>query len=85
MPANPAIAWHSLAFFFAFVLLVVLGWQGTRTQEALLATNRSVSQSLEIITSVQAILSCSEDRMAWTEVMISRLWLTERLVASRAS
>ena len=61
MPANPAIAWHSLAFFFAFVLLVVLGWQGTRTQEALLATNRSVSQSLEIITSVQAIQSSLQD------------------------
>lgn len=61
MPANPAIAWHSLAFLFAFVLLVVLGWQGTRTQEALLATNRSVSQSLEIITSVQAILSSLQD------------------------
>ncbi len=61
MPANPAIAWHSLAFSCAFVLLVVLGWQGTRTQEALLATNRSVSQSLEIITSVQAILSSLQD------------------------
>lgn len=61
MPANPAIAWHSLAFLFALILLVVLGWQGTRTQEALLATNRSVSQSLEIITSVQAILSSLQD------------------------
>ncbi|MCQ4051667.1 histidine kinase, partial [Klebsiella pneumoniae] len=43
------------------MLLVALGWQGKRTQEALLQTNRSVSHSLEIITSVQAILSSLQD------------------------
>ena len=52
MPARLAIGWHSIAFLAAFLLLVALGWQGKRTQEALLQTNRSVSHSLEIITSV---------------------------------
>ncbi|MCQ4187711.1 hypothetical protein FK515_29520, partial [Klebsiella pneumoniae] len=61
MPARPAIGWHSIAFLAAFLLLVALGWQGKRTQEALLQTNRSVSHSLEIITSVQAILSSLQD------------------------
>jgi PAS domain S-box-containing protein len=41
--------------------LVALGWQGKRTQEAVLATNHSVSHSLEIITSVQAMFSSLQD------------------------
>lgn len=61
MPANPAISWHSLAFLFAFLLLVALGWQGKRTQEAVLMTNQSVSHSLEIITATQAMLSSLQD------------------------
>lgn len=61
MPAILAIGWHSIAFLAAFLLLAALGWQGKRTQEALLQTNRSVSHSLEIITSVQAILSSLQD------------------------
>ncbi len=61
MPARPAKAWHWLAFLFASILLVALGWQGKRTQEALLETNRSVSDSLEIITSIQAMLSSLQD------------------------
>ncbi|MEZ3186558.1 CHASE3 domain-containing protein [Pseudomonas sp. LM13] len=61
MPARLAIGWHSIAFLAAFLLLVALGWQGKRTQEALLQTNRSVSHSLEIITSVQAIFSSLQD------------------------
>ncbi|MCQ4297769.1 CHASE3 domain-containing protein [Pseudomonas stutzeri] len=43
------------------MLLAALGWQGKRTQESLLQTNRSVSESLEVITSVQAILSSLQD------------------------
>ena len=61
MPARLAVGWHSIAFLAAFLLLAALGWQGKRTQEALLQTNRSVSHSLEIITSVQAILSSLQD------------------------
>jgi len=61
LPARPAKAWHWLAFLFASILLVALGWQGKRTQEALLETNRSVSDSLEIITSIQAMLSSLQD------------------------
>lgn len=61
MPANPALSWHSLAFLCAFILLVALGWQGKRTQEAVLATNQSVSHSLEIITATQAMLSSLQD------------------------
>jgi len=61
LPAKPAISWHSLAFLFAFLLLVALGWQGKRTQEAVLASNQSVSHSLEIITATQAMLSSLQD------------------------
>jgi len=61
LPARLAVGWHSIAFLAAFLLLAALGWQGKRTQEALLQTNRSVSHSLEIITSVQAILSSLQD------------------------
>ncbi|PNF78741.1 CHASE3 domain-containing protein [Stutzerimonas stutzeri] len=61
MPARLAIGWHSIAFLAAFMLLAALGWQGKRTQESLLQTNRSVSESLEVITSVQAILSSLQD------------------------
>ncbi|MDH2247413.1 CHASE3 domain-containing protein [Pseudomonas sp. GD03855] len=43
------------------MLLAALGWQGKRTQEALLLTNQSVNQSLEVITSLQAILSSLQD------------------------
>jgi len=41
--------------------LAALGWQAKRTQAALLETNRAVSESLEVITSVQAILSSLQD------------------------
>ncbi len=61
MPAKPAVSWHSLAFVSAFILLVALGWQGKRTQEAVLAANRSVSHSLEIITAIQSMLSSLQD------------------------
>ncbi|MBA1279063.1 MULTISPECIES: CHASE3 domain-containing protein [Pseudomonadaceae] len=61
MPAKPATSWHSLAFLVAFVLLVALGWQGKRSQEALLEANQSVNHSLEVITATQAILSSLQD------------------------
>lgn len=61
MHAKPAIRWHPLAFLFAFMLLVALGWQGKRTTEAVLKTNQSVSYSLEVITAVQAMLSSLQD------------------------
>ncbi|WP_407293741.1 CHASE3 domain-containing protein [Stutzerimonas zhaodongensis] len=61
MPAKPAISWHSLAFLFAFLVLVALGWQGKRTQEAVLASNHSVRHSHEIITATQAMLSSLQD------------------------
>ena len=61
MPAKPAISWHSLAFLIAFLVLVALGWQGKRTQEAVLASNQSVSHSQGIITATQAMLSSLQD------------------------
>lgn len=61
MPAQPATSWHSFAFLVAFILLVALGWQGKRSQEALLEANQTVNQSLEIITVTQAILSSLQD------------------------
>lgn len=61
MPAKPAISWHSLAFLVAFLLLVALGWQGKRSQEALLDANQAVNHSLEIIKATQAILSSLQD------------------------
>jgi len=61
LPAKPATSWHSLAFLVAFILLVALGWQGKRSQEALLEANQAVNLSLEIITATQAILSSLQD------------------------
>lgn len=61
MHAKHDVRWHPLAFLFAFMLLVALGWQGTRTSEAVLKTNQSVSYSLEIITATQAMLSSLQD------------------------
>ncbi len=61
LPARLAIRWHPLAFSCAFILLAALGWQSKRTQEAVLATNQSVSQSLEVITAAQAMLSSLQD------------------------
>lgn len=52
---------HYFALFLAFLLLLVLGWHGKRTQEALLANNQAVAHSLEVITSVQAVLSSLQD------------------------
>jgi len=61
LPAKPATSWHSFAFLVAFVLLAALGWQGKRSQEALLEANQSVNHSLEVITATQAILSSLQD------------------------
>ncbi len=61
MPARTQISWHWLAFLIAFILLVALGWQGKQTQEQVLATNLSVSHSLEIITATQSMLSSLQD------------------------
>ncbi|WP_312253760.1 ATP-binding protein [Stutzerimonas nitrititolerans] len=61
MLTRAARGWHYLAFVLAFLLLAILGWHGKRTQEALLANNRSVTQSLEVITEVQAMLSSLQD------------------------
>ena len=61
MPAKPLISWHWLAFLIAFFLLVALGWQGKQTQEQVLATNLSVSRSLEVITATQSMLSSLQD------------------------
>ena len=61
MLESSAKGWHYSAFLLAFVLLAILGFQSKRTQEALLETNRSVTYSLEIITSVQSTLSSLQD------------------------
>ena len=61
MPARTQTSWHWLAFLIALILLVALGWQGKQTQEAVLASNQSVSRSLEIITATQSMLSSLQD------------------------
>ncbi len=61
MPARTLISWHWLAFLIAFILLVALGWQGKQTQQQVLATNLSVSHSLEIITASQYMLTSLQD------------------------
>ncbi len=61
MPARTLISWHWLAFLIAFILLVALGWQGKQTQQQILATNLSVSHSLEIITATQYMLTSLQD------------------------
>lgn len=61
MHTKTTISWHTLAFLIAFFLLVALGWESKRTQEAVLSTNHSVAQSLEIITATQAIFSSLQD------------------------
>ncbi|WP_434457451.1 CHASE3 domain-containing protein [Stutzerimonas urumqiensis] len=61
MQASPRLSWHSLAFAIACVLLVALAWHGARTQRSLLEANESVRGSLELITSIQAILSSLQD------------------------
>ncbi|WP_176475678.1 hypothetical protein [Halomonas salipaludis] len=47
---------HTLAFTLAFILLLGLGWQGMRVQQALLDANAEVNHSLELIT---VIRTCS--------------------------
>ncbi|WP_217475751.1 CHASE3 domain-containing protein [Stutzerimonas stutzeri] len=61
MPTKSWINWRALALAIAFGLLVALGWQVKRTQEAMLTTNRSVQHSLAVITSTQATLSALQD------------------------
>jgi PAS domain S-box-containing protein len=61
LPARTLISWHWLAFLIAFILLVALGWQGKQTQQQVLATNLSVSHSLEIITASQYMLTSLQD------------------------
>ena len=61
MPARTLISWHWLAFLIAFILLVALGWQGKQTQQQVLATNLSVSHSLEVITATQYMLTSLQD------------------------
>jgi len=61
LPARTQTSWHWLAFLIALILLVALGWRAKQTQEAVLASNRSVSHSLEIITAMQAMLSSLQD------------------------
>ena len=61
MHTKPTVSWHSLAFLVAFILLVALGWESKRSQEAVLSTNHSVAHSLEIITATQAIFSSLQD------------------------
>ena len=61
MPGRTQTSWHWPAFLIALTLLLALGWQGKQTQEALLASNQSVSRSLEIITATQSMLSSLQD------------------------
>jgi PAS domain S-box-containing protein len=61
LPARTQTSWHWFAFIIASALLVALGWQGKQTQDAVLASNQSVSHSLEIITATQSIFSSLQD------------------------
>ena len=55
------ISLHFFAFFLAFIVLVLLAWQGARTQRSLLDANESVQQSLELITATQDMFSLLQD------------------------
>lgn len=61
MPSRTQVNWHWFALLIAFTLLVALGWQGQRTQQAVLDSNLSVSRSLQIITATQSMLSSLQD------------------------
>ncbi|WP_043526391.1 ATP-binding protein [Litchfieldella xinjiangensis] len=61
MPRIPDTTWHNLAFILAFVMLIGLGWQAARTQQALLEANQAVTGSLELISAVQNVLSTVQD------------------------
>ncbi|MDR5906142.1 ATP-binding protein [Franzmannia qiaohouensis] len=52
---------HTLAFLLAFTLLLGLGWQGMRVQQALLGANAEVNHSLELITVIQDMLLTLQD------------------------
>nr|WP_163503069.1 CHASE3 domain-containing protein [Halomonas socia] len=52
---------HTLAFILAFVLLLGLGWQGMRVQQALINANAEVNHSLELITVIQDMLLTLQD------------------------
>ncbi|APX93352.1 hypothetical protein BWR19_10665 [Halomonas sp. 1513] len=52
---------HTLAFIVAFTLLLGLGWQGMRVQQALLTANHEVNRSLELITVIQDMLLTLQD------------------------
>ncbi|WP_223655762.1 ATP-binding protein [Halopseudomonas nanhaiensis] len=55
------IGLHLIAFFLAFIVLVLLAWQGTRTQRSLLDANEAVQHSLELITATQRMFSLLQD------------------------
>ncbi|TWI04576.1 PAS domain-containing protein [Luteimonas cucumeris] len=59
----PRIAFniHNLGFGLALLVVVLLGWQARRTQDALLEANTAVTHSLEVITVVQGTLSALQD------------------------
>ncbi|SDL69609.1 PAS domain S-box-containing protein [Franzmannia pantelleriensis] len=52
---------HTLAFILTFTLLLGLGWQGMRVQQALLDANAEVNHSLELITVIQDLQLTLQD------------------------
>ncbi|NYZ61877.1 ATP-binding protein [Luteimonas deserti] len=52
---------HNLGFAAALGLLVLLAWQGKRSQEVLLDANAAVTESLEVINLAQGMFSVLQD------------------------
>ena len=58
-PSNTVL--NNLAFALALAILVLLAWQGKRTQDALLRQGEAERASLELITVIQGMLSALQD------------------------
>lgn len=56
-----ATSLHNLGFLLALALVLALGWQARRTQEALLQANASVTRSMQLLSVVQGTLSALQD------------------------
>ncbi|QNP39566.1 ATP-binding protein [Lysobacter solisilvae (ex Woo and Kim 2020)] len=56
-----ATRFYNFAFVLGLALLAALAWQGKRTQDQLLAANRSVAHTAELISVIQRLLSTLQD------------------------
>ncbi|SDS28309.1 Signal transduction histidine kinase [Halopseudomonas xinjiangensis] len=61
MRVSSKLSLHLLAFLLGFSVLLLLAWQGARTQRSLLDANESVQHSLELITAAREMFSSIQD------------------------